>query len=94
MSAPDDAEGRRAVIVHADDNVATLVDQRVELTRLRDGTPVSPGVPYGHKSALRRIEAGADVVKYGVAIGRATEAIPPGAHVHVHNVADPEAVSA
>lgn len=43
-------------------------------------------VPFGHKLALRAIAAGADVVKYDEVIGRATEAIPAGGHVHVHNV--------
>ena len=43
-------------------------------------------VPLGHKVALRDIAQGAQVVKYGVAIGRATQAIRAGEHVHVHNV--------
>ena len=40
----------------------------------------------GHKYALRSIAAGENVVKYGMPIGRATEPIAPGEHVHVHNV--------
>lgn len=40
----------------------------------------------GHKYALRPIAAGENVVKYGMPIGRATEPIAPGEHVHVHNV--------
>lgn len=41
----------------------------------------------GQKLAAAPIAAGERVVKYGAPIGRATEAIPVGAHVHVHNVA-------
>jgi len=43
-------------------------------------------IPLGHKFALRRIEAGAAVVKYGEAIGVATKTASAGAHVHVHNL--------
>ncbi len=43
-------------------------------------------IPLGHKVALRPVEAGADVVEYGLRIGHATAAIRPGEHVHVHNV--------
>ncbi len=39
-----------------------------------------------HKLATRAIEKGEPVVKYGEHIGVATEQIPEGAHVHVHNV--------
>jgi hypothetical protein len=35
---------------------------------------------------LRRILSGARVVKYGEAIGEATQPIPLGAHVHIQNV--------
>lgn len=40
----------------------------------------------GHKYAVRRICAGADVVKYGMPIGRAAADIAPGEKVHVHNL--------
>jgi altronate dehydratase small subunit len=36
--------------------------------------------------ALRPIEAGELVLKYGQTIGRAGARIEPGEHVHVHNV--------
>lgn len=71
------------------DNVVTAI---VELTPgerldLEGGTtPVDEVIPAGHKVALRPIAAGAEVVKYGEAIGRAVADIPAGRHVHVHNV--------
>ena len=40
----------------------------------------------GHKIALRRIEAGAAVVKYGAIIGQASQTIEAGAHVHSQNL--------
>lgn len=68
----------------------------VALRRLEPGTslePLAPGVvarepiDLGHKVALVAIPAGALVHKFGVPIGRATQPIPPGAHVHTHNLA-------
>jgi altronate hydrolase len=43
-------------------------------------------IPAGHKVAVRPIEAGAQVKKYGETIGIATRDIPVGAHVHLHNL--------
>jgi altronate hydrolase len=44
-------------------------------------------VPRGHKLAASAIGAGAEVRKYGWPIGRATQDIAPGEHVHTHNLA-------
>lgn len=76
---------RIALIVHPDDNVATLLDSRVDERSTQDGLALNASVPFGHKVALRPIAAGAAVVKYGVAIGIATAPIAAGDHVHVHN---------
>lgn len=43
-------------------------------------------VPAGHKVALRDLEPGEEVIKYGFPIGRTTAAIPLGSHVHTHNL--------
>ena len=40
----------------------------------------------GHKYALRDIECGEDIIKYGNPIGHATCDIKKGDHVHTHNV--------
>lgn len=42
-------------------------------------------VGLGHKVAVRAIAAGEPVTKYGQTIGFASQDIPAGAHVHVHN---------
>ena len=44
------------------------------------------GIPLGHKVALKEIKKGDNVVKYGIAIGKATQPIVTGNHVHVHNL--------
>ena len=43
-------------------------------------------VPLGHKVALVAVKKGESVIKYGINIGQATQAITPGQHVHVHNL--------
>jgi (2R)-sulfolactate sulfo-lyase subunit alpha len=43
-------------------------------------------VPLGHKIALRDLAEGADVVKYGVRIGRAVKDVREGDYVHTHNL--------
>ncbi len=79
--------GRIHVRVDPRDNVTTVLDRRTEETALAGGGEAAPGVPFGHKVALRPIAAGEPVVKYGIAIGRATRDIAAGEHVHVHNCA-------
>jgi hypothetical protein len=43
-------------------------------------------VGIGHKVAASYIEAGENVIKYGVPIGSATTMIQMGDHVHLHNM--------
>jgi (2R)-sulfolactate sulfo-lyase subunit alpha len=43
-------------------------------------------VPLGHKIALVDVPEKGNVLKYGVAIGAAFQAIISGDHVHVHNL--------
>lgn len=82
----------RALVLNAQDNVATLLDSAregddVTLSGEASGTVrLAADIDYGHKLATRAIPAGESVLKYGVVIGRATRAIPQGQHVHVHNV--------
>lgn len=78
---------RISLQVHADDNVATLLDDDTSCVELADGMTIAAGIPFGHKVALHRMDAGDPVVKYGVTIGTATRVIHQGEHVHVHNVA-------
>lgn len=60
--------------IHPNDNVA------VALSNL-------PGIPAGHKVALRDIAVGEDVIKYGFPIGHATQPIACGTLVDHHNLA-------
>jgi altronate dehydratase len=80
----------RSVLIISDrDNVATALEPLAPGRRIdvKGGAlTVQDTIPSGHKIALVSIPAGEAVVKYGSPIGVATAAIPPGAHVHTHNV--------
>ena len=43
-------------------------------------------VPLGHKIALRDLNEGDTIIKYGHDIGKVVKSIKKGDHVHVHNV--------
>ncbi len=58
----------------------TLEGQFVSMILLRDD------VPLGHKVAMREMPEGKHVQEYGRAIGRATQSIECGRHVHTHNL--------
>lgn len=74
------------------DNVATALEEllpgTIELRgdTLEDFMEAVTEVPTGHKIALKDIAVGEDIIKYGVVIGRATEAIVKGSWVHLHNI--------
>ncbi|GMA61965.1 UxaA family hydrolase [Alicyclobacillus fastidiosus] len=82
---------RQWVLQKPVDDVATA------LTRLQKGTEIViedakhplvlvQDIPFGHKFAIRDLPVGAHVHKYGQVIGRATQMIRAGEHVHVHNL--------
>ncbi len=54
-------------------------DNEVTLRSLGD-------VPLGHKIALRDLDEGSQLLKYGVPIGRTTRAVRAGDYVHTHNL--------
>ena len=43
-------------------------------------------VPLGHKIALKDLNEGDTILKYGHDIGKVVKSIKKGDHVHVHNV--------
>jgi altronate hydrolase len=80
--------GGRVVRLHADDEVVVALDQLVSGTYIEAaGVAVAGLIPPGHKMAVRAIEAGAAVRRYGQIIGFASQPIRPGQHVHTHNLA-------
>ena len=88
MKASDSAV--LAIRVHPRDNVAVVAAdvQAGGAVRLDDGTEVETveAVARGSKVALSPIPRGKPVIRYGEEIGRATEDIAAGQHVHTHNL--------
>jgi len=82
-----------AVVANANDNVATAVKDLKEGQEVMvdvDGKEVKVkllnDVFFGHKFALKDISKGEKVIKYNEVIGKATQPIKMGEHVHVHNI--------
>jgi altronate dehydratase small subunit len=83
----------QAIVINEKDNVATalkLLKAGAELSlefqgRLQKVMLISD-IPMGHKFALKDMEEGEAVIKYGEPIGQSTARIARGEHVHVHNV--------
>ena len=75
--------------IHPADNVRVLREPLAAGEAVViDGQTVLSAVPLGlgHKVAARFIRKGEQVIKFGVPIGSATEDIPMGTHVHLHNL--------
>jgi altronate hydrolase len=78
-----------AVHLRPEDNIAVATRNLPEGTQVKyngDTLTVSGRIGLGHKLALRDIRKGEAVYKYGQIIGFASQDIPAGGHVHVHNV--------
>ena len=77
------------VKINGNDNVAVAlrpITKGETLDVAGEAVTMAEDIPQGHKFALRPIQAGEEVVKYGFRIGYAKEDIQTGQWVHVHNV--------
>jgi altronate dehydratase small subunit len=88
--------GKSAIVINPKDNVATALETlgdgrvvRVEIQGRFEEVTLLSDIPMGHKFALRDIEEGGLVIKYGEPIGKSTATIKRGGYVHVHNVVSP-----
>lgn len=87
-----------ALVLHPRDNVATALcaldaGRTLHLPGTLPGASILLHGPIAmcHKFALRDIAAHEPIIKYGEPIGRATQSIRCGEHVHVHNLASARA---
>ncbi|MGZ9586061.1 UxaA family hydrolase [Paenibacillus marinisediminis] len=85
--------GADALVVDEKDDVATLIRDAAAGESVHywfngqlQAITLNGDIQFGHKVALRMIQSGDTVKKYGEVIGRATEDIVAGSHVHVHNL--------
>ena len=83
----------QAIVINERDNVATVLqglsagtEVSVELQGRVEKIRLLSNIPLGHKFALKDMEQGDAVMKYGEPIGYSTGKITRGEHVHVHNV--------
>ena len=84
---------KTAVVINENDSVATATEdlQAGETVSMFKGEQevviaVNQPIPFGHKFAIKEVDFHEEVFKYGESIGRATQVIKMGDHVHVHNV--------
>ncbi len=79
--------------INATDNTAVVLEDVAAATRMTvvgsstRNITLNESIQNGHKVALVDIPAGGAIVKYGVAIGYATQDISAGDWVHLHNCA-------
>lgn len=84
------------VLHEAKDTVAVVVVEGVKAGQALTGwvmdedrlveVRAQQDIPIGHKLALKDMNVGDTVYKYGVDIGKVVQAIKPGEHAHVHNI--------
>lgn len=85
---------KKAIVMHADDNVATVLEkiekgEDIKIEKSPNDTEIITAltkIKFLHKVAIKPIPEGTAVIKYGQIIGKSTEAIQKGTHVHTKNV--------
>jgi len=75
---------KRLVQIHPDDNVAVAPEAIAPGTV--EGSLTLDAIPAGHKAALRDLQPGDPVIKYGFPIGVVTAPVHAGEHIHSHNL--------
>jgi altronate dehydratase len=87
---------KRAQVMNPKDNVAVaLVSLKakekivIQSGDLEEEIVLLENIPRGHKFAIKDIEEGDQILKYGEVIGIASSSIKKGERVHDHNVRGP-----
>ena len=85
-----------AILINPMDDVVTVITELTEGDRAvffkneeLIQVPVVGTIPQYHKLAVRDIKKAEPLRKYGEIIGKATQDIPRGSHVHEHNLVSP-----
>ena len=73
VATSDIDSGESVLGVFMDDDSTVEVDAR-------------GAIPLGHKIAIAELAPGAEVLEYGIRIGRAPEGLTVGDYVHTHNI--------
>ena len=75
--------------INEDDNVAVAIEtipEGAQVTVGDDNITAVTEIPAGHKMALRDLEEGEAVIKYGYPIGHTKAAVKKGEWIHTHNL--------
>jgi (2R)-sulfolactate sulfo-lyase subunit alpha len=73
VATSDIGEGESVIGVFMDD------DSTLEVT-------ARGAIPLGHKIAIEELPAGAEVLEYGIRIGKVPDGVAVGDYVHTHNI--------
>ncbi|WBW50417.1 altronate dehydratase family protein [Peptoniphilus equinus] len=74
--------------INSKDNVVVAVSDLKKDTFIKEfGFALKCDIKRGHKFAIKPIEKGQDIIKYGMSIGHATSNINEGEWVHIQNLA-------
>ena len=76
---------KKTIIINELDNVAVALTD-LKAGEVHEGVTLSEDITKGHKFALKDLNEGDMVIKYGNPIACAVAPIPAGSHVHTHNV--------
>lgn len=81
--------GSKFILLHSDDNVLVCCQNAKTGYSVRldnEEIVLTQDIEIAHKLSRFHLNVGDKVLKYGVSIGSATQAINPGEHVHLHNM--------
>jgi len=80
-----------AVVLNPGDNIGVaLADlksgKKVKIYGREAWVKMAEPIPYQHKFSVIPIDSGKEIIKGGVVIGKATQDIAQGQHIHTHNM--------
>lgn len=76
----------KTMLLSPQDNVMVAISELVPHSSIaKTDLKSQDKIPAGHKVAIRQIDRGSPIIKYGQIIGFASKVIQPGDHVHTHN---------
>ena len=77
------------ILLHPEDNVVVCcqpAEAKEVIAVDKQKIVLLQNMELGHKVARQTLARGDKIVKYGVSIGSALQAVRPGEHVHLHNM--------
>ena len=84
---------KELIIMDLEDNIGFIKQEvskgqkiNIQCQEMEDSIDAKEDIPFGFKIALRNINQGEKIYKFGEAIGIASVPIAKGEMVHVHNV--------